>query len=178
MLLQHELQHNSGAATYGRKLDLQCRSDDPELENSEFKVSGASLEQNEAQYQKNLRVNQAMMLYLREQDGYLSLEDMEILALDVHEALDALLVNMEYLVDMTEKVDEQSILHEQQRCTEDHDIPDREPRGLGNFTFFSPSKKPCPAQHPQEIFGDSYLHPFQIPSSPGLQHMENSDRGF
>ncbi|KAG0377998.1 hypothetical protein BGX24_004972 [Mortierella sp. AD032] len=49
-----------------------------------FKVDGASEQQVEVQYRKNLRVNQAMMLYLKEQIG-MPLEDLDVLALDVHE---------------------------------------------------------------------------------------------
>ncbi|KAF9898593.1 hypothetical protein EC991_010820, partial [Linnemannia zychae] len=94
MLLQQELNHDSGSAAYGRKLDLQCRSEELELNNSEFKVDGRSKEQVELQYRKNLRVNQAMMLYLRQQIG-MRLEDLEVLALDVH-GVSAVLFSLQY----------------------------------------------------------------------------------
>lgn len=81
--MQQEYDVDAGSATYGRKLDLQCRAEEYELNNSEFKVEGASEQQVEVQYQKNLRVNQAMMLYLKEQIG-MPLEDLDVLALDVH----------------------------------------------------------------------------------------------
>lgn len=81
--MQQEYDVDAGSATYGRKLDLQCRAEEHELNNSEFKVDGASEQQVEVQYRKNLRVNQAMMLYLKEQIG-MSLEDLDVLALDVH----------------------------------------------------------------------------------------------
>ncbi|KAF9979442.1 hypothetical protein BGZ65_006571, partial [Modicella reniformis] len=83
LLMQQEYDLDAGSATYGRKLDLQCRHNDVEINNSEFKVDHASDLQVEVQYRKNLRVNQAMMLYLNEQIN-MSLEDMEVLALDVH----------------------------------------------------------------------------------------------
>lgn len=81
--MQQEYDVDAGSATYGRKLDLQCRAEEHELNNSEFKVDGASEQQVEVQYRKNLRVNQAMMLYLKEQIG-MPLEDSNVLALDVH----------------------------------------------------------------------------------------------
>lgn len=81
--MQQEYDVDAGSATYGRKLDLQCRAEEHELNNSEFKVDGASEQQVEVQYRKNLRVNQAMMLYLKEQIG-MPLEESNVLALDVH----------------------------------------------------------------------------------------------
>ncbi|KAG0286665.1 hypothetical protein BGZ97_007348 [Linnemannia gamsii] len=83
LLMQQEYDVDTGSATHGRKLDLQCRVDEHELNNSEFKVDGVSEQQVEVQYRKNLRVNQAMMLYLKEQIG-MPLEDLDVLALDVH----------------------------------------------------------------------------------------------
>ncbi|OAQ28744.1 hypothetical protein K457DRAFT_545563 [Linnemannia elongata AG-77] len=92
--MQQEYDVDAGSATYGRKLDLQCRAEEHELNNSEFKVDGASEQQVEVQYRKNLRVNQAMMLYLKEQIG-MSLEDLDVLALDVH-GLSAVLFALKY----------------------------------------------------------------------------------
>ncbi|KFH73935.1 hypothetical protein MVEG_01148 [Podila verticillata NRRL 6337] len=83
LLMQQEYNVDAGSATYGRKLDLQCRAEEHEINNSEFKVDGASEQQVEVQYRKNLRVNQAMMLYLKEQIG-MPLKDLDVLALDVH----------------------------------------------------------------------------------------------
>ncbi|KAF9274896.1 hypothetical protein BGZ68_000271 [Mortierella alpina] len=94
LLMQQEYDVDAGSATYGRKLDLQCRAEEYELNNSEFKVDGASDQQVEVQYRKNLRVNQAMMLYLKEQIG-MSLEELDVLALDVH-GLSAVLFSLKY----------------------------------------------------------------------------------
>ena len=82
LLLKQEYNIDTGSATYGRKLDLQCRVDKHELNNSEFKVDAISSQQTDIQYRKNLRVNQAMMLYLKEEIG-MPLENLEVLALDV-----------------------------------------------------------------------------------------------
>ncbi|KAG9067014.1 hypothetical protein KI688_012926 [Linnemannia hyalina] len=57
LLMQQEYDVDAGSATYGMKLDLQCRAEEHELNNSEFKVDDASEEQVEVQYRKNLRVN-------------------------------------------------------------------------------------------------------------------------
>ncbi|KAF8926146.1 hypothetical protein BGZ47_002888 [Haplosporangium gracile] len=94
LLMQQEYDVEAGSATYGRKLDLQCRAEEHELNNSEFKVDSASEQQVEVQYRKNLRVNQAMMLYLKDQIG-LPLEDSDVLALDVH-GLSAVLLALKY----------------------------------------------------------------------------------
>ncbi|KAF9930562.1 hypothetical protein FBU30_000351 [Linnemannia zychae] len=64
------------------KLSLRS-AEDYELNNSEFKVDSTSEQQVEIQYRKNLRVNQAMMLYLKDQIG-MPLEESGILALGVH----------------------------------------------------------------------------------------------
>ncbi|KAF9178095.1 hypothetical protein BGZ51_007754 [Haplosporangium sp. Z 767] len=82
MLLKLECKIGTGAATYGRKVDLQCRMGTWELNNSEFKTSSASDIQAAVQYRKNLRINQAMMLYLQEKIA-MPLADLEVLALDV-----------------------------------------------------------------------------------------------
>ncbi|CAO3574243.1 unnamed protein product [Mortierella alpina] len=65
-LMQQELSFDSGTAMYKRKLNLQCRSDGLELNNSEFKGTGRSQEQVDLQYRKNMG---------------LPLEDQELLAL-------------------------------------------------------------------------------------------------
>ncbi|KAF9155567.1 hypothetical protein BGX21_004778, partial [Mortierella sp. AD011] len=93
-ILRKELDIDSGSAAYGRKLDLQCHIDGLELNNSEFKTGARSQEQVEIQYRKNLRVNQAMMLYLQDQIGF-RLEDLEVLTLDVH-GHSAVLVSLRY----------------------------------------------------------------------------------
>ncbi|KAG0256162.1 hypothetical protein BG011_004719 [Mortierella polycephala] len=64
LLMQSEYDIESRAAVYGRKVDLQCRVGDWELNNSEFKASSTSKEQVEVQYRKNIRINQAMILFL------------------------------------------------------------------------------------------------------------------
>ncbi|KAF9405069.1 hypothetical protein BGZ76_006697, partial [Entomortierella beljakovae] len=146
-----ELDHDTGTATYGRKLDLQCRSEELELNNSEFKANGRSKEQVELQYRKNLRVNQSMMLYLKHHIGF-ELEDLEVLALDVHGAtavlfslhtLSVLLAYVEHLENLVERIEEHSLLQEQQERTEDRRTPERELRRIGEFSFFSPAKKQC-----------------------------------
>ncbi|KAF9405237.1 hypothetical protein BGZ76_006631 [Entomortierella beljakovae] len=183
LLLQQELDHDTGTATYGRKLDLQCRSEELELNNSEFKASGRSKEQVDLQYRKNLRINQAMMLYLRQNIG-MQLEDLEVLALDVHgvcavlfslryhdnvfvsdlatkhllrlpdstaswkqflsgSTLSVLLAYVEHLENLIERIEEHSLLQEQKERTEDRQTPERELRHIGDFSFFSPSKKQC-----------------------------------
>ncbi|KAG0059077.1 hypothetical protein BGZ89_000718 [Linnemannia elongata] len=183
LLMQQEYDVDAGSATYGRKLDLQCRAEEHELNNSEFKVDGASEQQVEVQYRKNLRVNQAMMLYLKEQIG-MSLEDLDVLALDVHglsavlfalkyngdvfisdlatkhmlrlpdspaswkrflrgNTLSVLLAYVKHLLDLTERIEEQELRHEEEARTSDRRTPEREPRPLGGFTFLSPSKRRC-----------------------------------
>ncbi|KAF9898854.1 hypothetical protein EC991_010204 [Linnemannia zychae] len=80
-------------ALSGHKLTLRS-SEELELNNSEFKVDSASEQQVQIQYRKNLRINQAMMLYLREKIG-MPLEDLDALALDVH-GLSAVLFALKY----------------------------------------------------------------------------------
>ncbi|KAG0290191.1 hypothetical protein BGZ96_006342 [Linnemannia gamsii] len=181
LLMQQEYDVDAGSATYGRKLDLQCRAEEHELNNSEFKVDSASEQQVEVQYRKNLRVNQAMMLYLKDQIG-MSLKDLDVLALDVHglsavlfalkyngdvfvsdlatkhmlrlpdstaswklflrgNTLSVLLAYVKHLLDLTERIEEQELKHEEEARTADRCTPEREPRPLGGFTFLSPSKK-------------------------------------
>ncbi|KAF8954100.1 hypothetical protein BGZ46_003019, partial [Entomortierella lignicola] len=96
ILLKEEYDLDPGTATYGRKLDLhvQCRFEEWEMNNSEFKTSAISDLQVAVQYRKNLRINQAMMLYLHEKTG-MPLEDIECLALDVH-GLTAVLFALKY----------------------------------------------------------------------------------
>ncbi|KAF9371739.1 hypothetical protein BGX21_005019 [Mortierella sp. AD011] len=183
LLLQQELDHDSGTATYGRKLDLQCRSEELELNNSEFKANGRSKEQVELQYRKNLRINQSMMLYLKHHIG-IGLEDLEVLALDVHgftavlfslryhdnvfvsdlatkhllrlpdstvswkqflsgSTLSVLLAYVEHLKHLIERIEEHTLLQEQQERIEDRRTPERELRCIGEFSFFSPAKKQC-----------------------------------
>ncbi|KAF9353999.1 hypothetical protein BGX34_011256 [Mortierella sp. NVP85] len=62
-----ELSKRSG----GRKLDLQCRVGDQELEisNSEFKRCFSAPSKLDEQYPKNVLINHAMMLYLSEAIG-------------------------------------------------------------------------------------------------------------
>ncbi|KAF9314422.1 hypothetical protein BG003_004189 [Podila horticola] len=185
LLMQQEYDVDAGSATYGRKLDLQCRAEEYELNNSEFKVEGASEQQVEVQYQKNLRVNQAMMLYLKEQIG-MPLEDLDVLALDVHglsavlfalkyngdvfvsglatkhmlrlpnspaswklflrgNTLSVLLAYVKHLLDLTERIEQQELKHEEEARTADRRTPEPEARPLGGFTFSSPSKRRCTA---------------------------------
>ncbi|KAI1306264.1 hypothetical protein EDD11_004818 [Mortierella claussenii] len=94
LLLKQEYNIDAGTATYGRKVDLQCRIDELELNNSEFKVDMISSQQVGIQYRKNLRINQAMMLFLKKKVG-LPLEDLEVLALDVH-GLSAVIFSVKY----------------------------------------------------------------------------------
>ncbi|KAF9953283.1 hypothetical protein BGZ72_005527 [Mortierella alpina] len=81
--MQQEYDVDAGSATYGRKLDLQCRVGEYELNNSEFKVESSSEDQVEVRYRRNLRINQAMMPYLKHQIS-MPLEELDVLALDVH----------------------------------------------------------------------------------------------
>ncbi|KAF9578754.1 hypothetical protein BGW38_005295 [Lunasporangiospora selenospora] len=135
MLLQQELNHDSGSATYGRKLDLQCRSEELELNNSEFKVDGRSKEQIELHvFVSDL----ATKHLLRLPDSTASWK--QFLS---GSTLSVLLAYVEHLTDLVERIDEQGLLHEQQERIEDRRTPEREPRTLGEFTLFSPSKKRC-----------------------------------
>src|SRR5689334_20714733 len=81
--MQEEFALDLGEARYGRKLDLQCRCGCLELNNSEFKSTEASPSQVDIQYRKNLRINQAMALYLHHHIG-MPLKGFKSLALDVH----------------------------------------------------------------------------------------------
>ncbi|KAF9901171.1 hypothetical protein BX616_002346 [Lobosporangium transversale] len=215
-LLQKEMELELGSSLYGRKLDLQCRTvDHLEINNSEFKIDSKSDEQVEVQYRKNLRVNQAMMLYLRDQIGF-QLQDLELLALDVRgltarvfslrydqdvfitdlatmhllrlpdstaswklflsgETISVILAYayaltlflsylQEHLMELTEKIDEQNLLHEQQMRVEARCTPEREPRGLGEFTFFSPSKKQRDCNLAQVLLTDSDIEDSDIGS--------------
>ncbi|KAF9327278.1 hypothetical protein BG006_009394 [Podila minutissima] len=196
LLMQQEYDVDAGSATYGRKLDLQCRAEEHELNNSEFKVDSASEQQVEVQYRKNLRVNQAMMLYLKDQIG-MPLEDSDILALDVHglsavlfalkyngevfvsdlatkhmlrlpdstaswklflrgNTLSVLLAYVKHLLDLTERIEEQELKHEEEARTADRCTPEREPRPLGGFTFMSPSKKRCKANPQRAQMGEAH----------------------
>ncbi|KAF9291195.1 hypothetical protein BGZ74_000403 [Mortierella antarctica] len=165
-------------ALAGYKLSLRS-AEEHELNNSEFKVDSASQQQVEVRYRKNLRVNQAMMLYLKDQIG-MPLEDSDVLALDVHglsavsfalkyngevfvsdlatkhmlrlpdstaswklflrgNTLSVLLVYVKHLLDLTERIEEQELKHEEEARTADRCTPEREPRPLGGFTLLSPS---------------------------------------
>ncbi|KAF9993487.1 hypothetical protein BGZ79_001820 [Entomortierella chlamydospora] len=84
-LLQTEFNLEPGTANYGRKLDMQCRSGNHELNNSEFKASHIPDAQVELQYRKNIRINQSMMLYLQQTIG-MPLNDLQVLGLDIHES--------------------------------------------------------------------------------------------
>ncbi|KAF8923985.1 hypothetical protein BGZ58_002313 [Dissophora ornata] len=83
LLMEKEYDVDSGLATCGRKLDLQCRVGELELNNSEFKADAIPTSQVEIQYRKNLRVNQAMMLHIKEKID-MPLHDLDVLGLDVH----------------------------------------------------------------------------------------------
>jgi len=82
-ILIQEFALDLGEARYGRKLDLQCRCGRLEPNNSEFKSAETRPSQVDVQYRKNLRINQAMALYLNHHIG-MPLEDFKSLALDVH----------------------------------------------------------------------------------------------
>ncbi|KAF9387789.1 hypothetical protein BGX21_000471 [Mortierella sp. AD011] len=120
LLMKQEYDMDPGQATYGRKLDLQCRVGELELNNSEFKADTIPPSQVEVQYRKNLRVNQAMMLYLKEQID-MPLQDLDVLALDVHE--------------------DQELNHEELAKVDIPRTPEVVSRPLGGFTFFSPSRR-------------------------------------
>ncbi|KAF9344085.1 hypothetical protein BGX34_006006, partial [Mortierella sp. NVP85] len=77
--LSMEVSKSSG----GRRLDLQCRVGDLEINNSEFKRCESAKGRREEQLPKNLLINHAMILYLRDHVG-LSPEEYELQALDVH----------------------------------------------------------------------------------------------
>ncbi|KAK3844786.1 MAG: hypothetical protein J3R72DRAFT_56059 [Linnemannia gamsii] len=97
-LMKMDYDVNPGKPTYGRKVDLQCTIDKFELNNSEFKVSGASPQQMQVQFRKNLRLNQSMVLYIHGQIG-MPLENLEVLALDVR-GLTGTIFSMKYLEDV------------------------------------------------------------------------------
>ncbi|KAF8984441.1 hypothetical protein BGZ46_007996 [Entomortierella lignicola] len=120
LLMKQEYDMDPGLAMYGRKLDLQCRVGELELNNSEFKADTVPPSQVEIQYRKNLRINQAMMLYLKEQID-MPLQDLDMLALDVHE--------------------DQVLNHEELAKIDNPRTPEVVPRPLGDFTFFSPSRR-------------------------------------
>ncbi|KAG9323277.1 hypothetical protein KVV02_006300 [Mortierella alpina] len=135
-----------------------------------FKVDGASEQQVEMQYRKNLRVNQAMTLYPEEQLG-MPLGDLDVLALDVHAVLFELKYNGEVFildlatkhmlrlpyssaswqlflrgdtlglllayVDLTRRIEEQELQHDEEARTADRCTPERGPRPLGGFTFLT-----------------------------------------
>ncbi|KAG0212759.1 hypothetical protein BGX31_001429, partial [Mortierella sp. GBA43] len=75
----HDFSKGSGA----KRLDLQCRVDDLEINNSEFKRCDPNVTKLEQQFPKNVLINHAIMLYLNDHIG-LPLEDIEIQALDVN----------------------------------------------------------------------------------------------
>ncbi|KAF9993577.1 hypothetical protein BGZ79_001738, partial [Entomortierella chlamydospora] len=83
LCIQTEYDIDLGTATYGRKLDLQCRADLWEINNSEFKAHSTATSQVDIQYRKNLRVNQSMALYLNNQLK-IPLIELEMLGLDIH----------------------------------------------------------------------------------------------
>ncbi|KAK3821015.1 MAG: hypothetical protein J3Q66DRAFT_398086 [Benniella sp.] len=67
----------------GKRLDLQCRAGDLEVNNSEFKRCGTTQGKLEQQLPKNLLINHSMMLYLKEKVDF-QLGEYELQALDVH----------------------------------------------------------------------------------------------
>ncbi|KAF9993352.1 hypothetical protein BGZ80_005332 [Entomortierella chlamydospora] len=181
LLMKQEYDMDPGLATYGRKLDLQCRVGELELNNSEFKADTIPPSQVEIQYRKNLRVNQAMMLYLKEQID-MPLQDLDVLALDVHglsavvfalkyngevfvsslatkhllrlpdspaswrqflrgNTLSVLLAYVEHLLDFSQRIEDQELNHEELTKIDIPRTPEVVPRPLGDFTFFSPSRR-------------------------------------
>ncbi|KAI8600496.1 hypothetical protein EDD21DRAFT_377036 [Dissophora ornata] len=98
LLMEKEYDVDSGLATCGRKLDLQCRVGELELNNSEFKADAIPTSQVEIQYRKNLRVNQAMMLHIKEKID-MPLHDLDVLGLDVH-GLSAVMFSLKYSGDV------------------------------------------------------------------------------
>ncbi|KAG0199701.1 hypothetical protein BGX31_004241, partial [Mortierella sp. GBA43] len=84
LLLNTDIRQD-GAKASGKKLDLQCRagSDDLEIDNSEFKRCSTSPSKLDPQYPKNLLINHAMLLYLKDNIG-LDVNTHHILFLDVH----------------------------------------------------------------------------------------------
>ncbi|KAF9150700.1 hypothetical protein BGX20_005611, partial [Mortierella sp. AD010] len=181
LLMKQEYDMDPGQATYGRKLDLQCRVGELELNNSEFKADTIPPSQVEVQYRKNLRVNQAMMLYLKEQID-MPLQDLDVLALDVHglsavmfalkyngevfvsslatkhmlrlpdspaswrqflrgNTLSVLLAYVEHLLDLSHRIEDQELNHEELAKVDIPRTPEVVSRPLGGFTFFSPSRR-------------------------------------
>ncbi|KAG0044449.1 translation initiation factor eIF4A [Gryganskiella cystojenkinii] len=55
--------------------------------------------------------------------------------------LGVLLAYVKHLGNLIEKIEEHSLLQEQQERTDDRQIPEGEPRRIGEFSFLSPSKK-------------------------------------
>ncbi|KAF9950451.1 hypothetical protein BGZ65_006605, partial [Modicella reniformis] len=76
--LNIEISNRSG----GKRLDLQCRVNELELNNSEFKRCDAPQSKMDHQLRKNILINHAMMLYLKETIDF-PLEMNNLQALDV-----------------------------------------------------------------------------------------------
>jgi hypothetical protein len=76
-----EIQMAKGSG--GRKLDLQCRLGDLELNNSEFKRCKSSATKLTQQHSKNVLINHSMMLFLEETIGF-QVDSNNMLSLDVH----------------------------------------------------------------------------------------------
>ncbi|KAF9080233.1 hypothetical protein BGX27_005576, partial [Mortierella sp. AM989] len=91
-----------------------------------------------------------MMLYHKHHVG-IGLEDLEVLALDVHGGS----------ANLTERIEEHSLLQDQRERTEDRRTPERELRHVGEFSFFSPAKKQCRAgnQSSNQAQTDSEIAP-------------------
>jgi hypothetical protein len=77
--LNTEISKGSG----GKRLDLQCRVGDLELNNSEFKRCGTTPAKLEQQFPKNVLISHSMMLYLKDVIDF-PLDNCELQALDVH----------------------------------------------------------------------------------------------
>ncbi|KAG0004335.1 GATS protein-like 3 [Modicella reniformis] len=80
--LELDIEMSKGSG--GKRLDLQCRAGNMELNNCEFKRCDTAQGKLEQQFPKNVLINHSMMLYLKEKIGF-PLDKYELQALDVHE---------------------------------------------------------------------------------------------
>ncbi|KAK3821012.1 MAG: hypothetical protein J3Q66DRAFT_398083 [Benniella sp.] len=155
--LNIEMSKGSG----GKRLDLQCRAEDLEVNNSEFKRCGATQGKLEQQLPKNLLINHSMMLYLKEKIDF-PLDEYELQALDVHvthhapelphcattwkhflegETITILWNYVSHLIKVAEHVRRQKAKHGRENAVAYQRTRDNcEPKTLGEFTCLCPTK--------------------------------------
>ncbi|KAF9349138.1 hypothetical protein BGX34_002015, partial [Mortierella sp. NVP85] len=155
--LNIEMSKGSG----GKRLDLQCRAGELEVNNSEFKRCGTKSWKLDQQLPKNILINHSMMLYLKEKIDF-PLEEYELQALDVHvtdhgielphcattwkhflegETITVLWHHAKHLTNLAEEVRLRSAQHRRE-----HEVAynrprvNCEPKTLGEFTCLCPTK--------------------------------------